>query len=106
MTDKYTYRVIWSDDDQEHVGLVAEFPSLSFFAANPGEALGGIMNLVAHALADMYKEGETPPVPLSLQKYTGNILVRVPPELHRTLAIEAAEQGVSMNRLISKRLAK
>lgn len=25
----YTYRVIWSEEDQEFIGLCAEFPSLS-----------------------------------------------------------------------------
>ncbi len=33
-------------------------------------------------------------------------MVRVPPEVHRSLAIRAAEQGVSMNRLVSARLAR
>jgi hypothetical protein len=27
--DRYTYRVTWSEDDNEYVGLCAEFPSLS-----------------------------------------------------------------------------
>jgi len=24
--DRYTYRVTWSEEDEEHVGLCAEFP--------------------------------------------------------------------------------
>ncbi|NMD47819.1 MAG: toxin-antitoxin system HicB family antitoxin, partial [Propionibacterium sp.] len=35
---------------------------------------------------------------------SGKFMVRLPPELHRQLAIEAAEQHVSLNRLISGRL--
>jgi len=31
--------------------------------------------------------------------------VRIPPELHRQLAIQAAEQGVSLNRPASAKLA-
>jgi hypothetical protein len=27
--DRYTYRVTWSEDDKEYVGLCAEFPRLS-----------------------------------------------------------------------------
>jgi hypothetical protein len=27
--DRYTYRVTWSDEDKEYIGLCAEFPSLS-----------------------------------------------------------------------------
>ena len=30
----YTYRVEWSEDDQEFVGTVAEFPSLSYLGPN------------------------------------------------------------------------
>lgn len=104
--EKYTYRVSWSEEDQEYVGLVAEFPSLSWLAAKQGEALNGITKLVADVIKDMIASKETPPEPLSLQTFSGKLLVRVPPEQHRELAIEAAEQGISMNRLISKKLAR
>lgn len=104
--EKYTYRVMWSEEDQEHVGLVAEFPSLSWLASSQGQALNGITKLVAEVLGEMVRSKETPPEPLSLAKFNGKLLVRVPPEQHRELAIEAAEQGVSMNRLISKKLAR
>ena len=40
--DHYTYRVTWSQEDGEHVGLCAEFPSLSWLAAKPETALAGI----------------------------------------------------------------
>ena len=38
--DRYTYRVTWSEEDEEYVGLCAEFSSLSWLAATPEEALG------------------------------------------------------------------
>ena len=104
--EKYTYRVIWSEQDREHVGLVAEFPSLSWLAPTAGEALGGITRLVAEVVEDMAKNKEPPPEPLSLQQFSGKILVRVPRDQHRELAMEAAEQGVSMNRLISQKLSR
>ena len=104
--DKYTYRVIWSEEDREHVGLCAEFPSLSHLAPSVSEALNGIVALVADIVADMRASGEPPPPPLSLQEFKGKIAVRVPPQLHRELATEAAEQGVSLNRLISQKLAR
>ena len=105
-TEKYTYRVIWSEEDHEHVGLVAEFPSLSWLAPTAGEALRGITKLVQDVFEDMVKRKETPPEPLSLQEFSGKILVRVPREQHRELAMEAAEQGISMNRLISRKLTR
>lgn len=60
---KYTYRVAWSEEDQDHVGLVAEFPSLSWHAPTPEEALEGITELVAEVLADMAQSNEDPPMP-------------------------------------------
>jgi hypothetical protein len=42
----YTYRVTWSAEDNEHVGLCAEFPSLSWLAPTPDKALSGIRRVV------------------------------------------------------------
>ena len=104
--EKYTYRVIWSDEDQEHVGLCTEFPMLSHLAQTIPEALNGIVALVDDAIKEMVKAKETPPTPLSLAQFKGKLAVRVPPERHRELMMEAAEAGVSLNRLISDKLAR
>ena len=104
MLDHYTYRVTWSAEDQEHVGLCAEFPSLSCLAASPTEALADIRALVREVLEDMAIGGEQAPAPFADRKYSGRFGVRVPPEVHRSLAIAAAEQGVSLNRLVNARL--
>ena len=105
MADHYTYRITWSAEDGEHLGLCAEFPSLSWLAPTPGEALSGIRELVNSVLADMQANGESPPEPLAKRTYSGRFVVRVPPETHRALALQAAEEGVSLNRLVSARLA-
>ncbi len=107
MTDKinlYTYRVTWSEDDQEHVGLCTEFPSLSWLEETPEEALVGIRNLVRECIEDMHTGNEDIPVPISTKKYSGKFMVRITPDAHRMLAIQAAEHGVSLNRLISSKL--
>lgn len=102
--DLYTYRVTWSDDDQEFVGLCAEFPSLSWLEATPEKALKGIRSVVSSALKDMRNSNEDIPEPISIKNYSGKFMVRVPPETHRYLSIQAAESGVSLNRLISSKL--
>ena len=51
-TDHYTYRVTWSAEDAEHVGLCTEFPALSWLAATPEEALSGIRTLVKEVVVD------------------------------------------------------
>ena len=105
MADHYTYRIAWSGEDGEYVGACAEFPSLSHLAADHDAALRGIRELVAAVVADMAGNGEPIPTPLSERRYSGRFQTRVPPVLHRALAIEAAEAGVSLNRLVSLRLA-
>ena len=105
MNDHYTYRITWSVDDGEFVGLCAEFPSLSWLAPTPDEAFTGIRDLVADIISDMLSTNEKLPEPLADRTYSGRFMVRVPPETHRTLTIRAAEQGVSLNRLVSARLS-
>ncbi len=105
-TDKYTYRVLWSDEDEEFVGHCAEVPSLSWLAPSREEALEGIVKVVQQAVKDMANEGEAVPAPLTDRKYSGVFKVRVPAIVHRSLVIEAAEAGVSLNRLVSAKLAR
>ena len=59
----YTYRVIWSSEDQEFVGLCAEFPSLSYLDENRSAALEGIVNLVKDIVTDLKVNGEIIPEP-------------------------------------------
>ena len=57
--DKYTYRVTWSQDDAEYVGLCAEFPSLSWLARSSEAAFRGIRKIVSEVTADMVDNGES-----------------------------------------------
>lgn len=104
--DKYSYRVSWSEEDRQHVGLCVEFPALSWLANTPEAALRGIRKVVAEVVSDLVAQGEAVPEPLSAKAYSGKFVVRVPPDLHRQLALEAALQGVSLNRLASAKLGR
>jgi predicted HicB family RNase H-like nuclease len=104
--DRYTYRVTWSEEDEEYVGLCVEYPSLSWLAPTPQEALEGIRQVVADVAADMDANEERVPEPLALRRYSGKFTVRIPPDLHRRLALEAAESGISLNRLASAKLSQ
>ena len=104
--DRYTYRVSWSAEDEEYVGLCVEFPSLSWLASSPQAALNGIRKVVAKVVEDLRANGETIPAPLASRRFSGKFMVRVPPEVHRHLAVEAAEAGVSLNRLVGAKLSR
>ena len=99
--DIYTYRVTWSSEDGEYVGLCAEFPSLSWLADSQEEALRGIRSVVADVVQDMRTNGEDVPEPLAVKSYSGKFTVRVPSDVHRSISIKAAEANVSLNRFVS-----
>jgi len=104
--DRYTYRVTWSEDDNEYVGLCAEFPSISWLSITPEAALKGIRRIVAETIADMESNDEIVPEPIACRQYSGKFMVRVPPDVHRNLAIRAAESGISLNRVVSSKLSQ
>jgi len=104
--DKYTYRITWSEDDNEYIGLCAEFSSLSWLADTPEKALKGIRNLVAEVISDMSRNNESIPEPIACKQFSGKFMVRVPPDVHRKLAIQAAESRVSLNRIASSKLSQ
>jgi predicted HicB family RNase H-like nuclease len=104
--DRYTYRVTWSEEDQEYVGLCIEFPSLSWLDHDPESALAGIRKVVAGVVKDMKANKEAAPEPISSKRFSGKFMVRIPPELHRKLVLEAQEEGISLNRLASDKLSR
>jgi HicB family len=87
----YSYRVNWSLEDQEFLGLCAEFPSLSFLDQDQSTALIGITDLVKGVVAEMEDSGEKVPVPISEKNFSGNLQVRVPSDLHSELALRKLE---------------
>ncbi len=105
INDKYTYRITWSEEDAQYVGLCAEFPSLSWLANTPEASLKGIRKLVSEIIADMMRNSEHIPEPIAAKKYSGKFMVRVPAHVHQQLAMQAAEAGVSLNRLASAKLS-
>lgn len=104
--DYYTYRVTWSVEDDEYVGLCSEFPSLSWLATDQNSALSGIRQVVSDVVVDMESNGEEIPEPIATKKYSGRFMVRIPPELHKELALQALESGISLNRLASDKLSR
>ncbi len=81
--DHYTYRVTWSEDDNEYVGLCIESPSLSWLSETPEAALSGIRKVDAEVVLDMEQTDEKVPQPLANKNYSGKFMVRVPPEIQR-----------------------
>lgn len=103
--DQFSYRVFWSPEDSEYVGVCAELSGLSWLAKTPEEALRGIRRAAHESVKILEADGDPVPEPIAARDYSGVFKVRVPPELHRRLVLEATEQKVSLNRLVSAKLA-
>ncbi len=104
--EDYAYAVMWSEADQAYIGRVLEFPSLAAHGPSPVVALQEMTNVVRYVLEDLAESGEEIPPPLSKRPFSGILRLRMPEELHRALAIEAAQQHVSLNQWINLKLAR
>ena len=100
MSDRSTYRVEWSAEDDAYLGRCLEFPSLGVHGASAQETLSEIESVVADSVQWMLEDGETPPESLGSATFKGNILFRTTPETHRELTTRAQEAGVSLNQYL------
>ena len=63
--DRYTYRVFWSEDDQEWVGVCEEFgPPLSWLDPDRQAAERGIRMIVRESIEVLEEYGDPVPEPL------------------------------------------
>jgi predicted HicB family RNase H-like nuclease len=96
---------MWSEEDQAYIGRVAEFASLAAHGASPEAALKEITEVVRFVLEDLADSGEDMPPPLSKHPFSGRLHLRMSAHLHRHLALEAAQQHVSLNQWINHKLS-
>ena len=82
---------------------ISEF---SWLDKTPEAAFKGIRRVVEGIVEDMKRSGEEIPQPIASKRYSGKFMVRVPPEVHRNLAIQASESGVSLNRIVGAKLSR
>lgn len=101
----YSYRVTWSTEDDEFVATCLELPSLSWLAPTQIEALQGLEGVVSDVVSDLTEQGETIPAPFSERTYSGTFNVRIGEGLHRDLVVHAAQDGLSLNQYVVKKLA-
>ncbi len=103
--DKYVFRVEWSEEDRLHIGRCIEFPSLSAHGKTPESALKEIRSVTEKSIKWMIENKESIPEPLCTKVFKGNLTLRIPPAVHRKLAIKSAEEGVSINQYILSKIA-
>ena len=102
--EQYLYSVGWSEGDDAFIARVAEFPSLAAHGDTQEKALREIKDVVKFVLSDLKENKEPVPEPLGKRSFSGRLVLRMPEYLHRKLALEASQQGVSLNHLLNLKL--
>lgn len=101
----YTYRALWDVGRGEYVAQCLEFPREEERGATAHEAIKAMEQAIEVQLNELEEFGLEPPESLSEHRYSGTFVVRTSTMLHRRMAIEAAEERVSMNQWIVSKLS-
>ncbi len=102
--EQYFYSVGWSEKDDAFVARVAEFPSLATHGETLEDAMREIKSVVEFVLNDLKESNEPIPEPFGKRSFSGRLVLRMPEYMHRQLALEAMQQGVSLNQLLNLKL--
>jgi predicted RNase H-like HicB family nuclease len=95
--DKYSFNIIWSDEDENYIATVPEFNGLSAHGDTPEEAIEEA-NVALEGFLEVFKEdGCEVPEPHTFSKFSGQTRIRLPKSLHANLAMQADREGVSLN---------
>jgi HicB family len=101
---EYTYRAMWSPSELSFIGTCLEFPGLRGRGQTAAEAIAAVEQLVNEDVSAAVGTGWTPPDSLTDREYSGRFVLRISPELHAHLAVEAAERRVSLNQWVVQKL--
>lgn len=93
----YSFRVVWSDEDDAFVAVCPEFPGVSAVGDSAEQALAEAKVALELMIETLEEEGVALPEPATLSDYSGQFRLRVPRTLHALLAERAADEGVSLN---------
>lgn len=102
--DGYTVNLML-DEDAQYLAHFIEMPSVSAFGETPEQALHELENAWRLMKEDYVSNNEAIPVSPSKKQYSGTFNIRVGKRIHKELAIEASALGISLNALISQKLA-
>ncbi len=103
---KYKMEIFYSPEDKAFLVNVPELPGCKTHGATPEEAVRMGIEAIELYLEQLESEGKLAPVPMAERNFSGKILLRTSPVLHRELAFEAEVEHKSLNELIEQKLQK
>ena len=103
---KYKVDIQWDDRDHIYIARVPELPGCVTDGKTIEIAAAHAQEAIAAYLASLDARGKPLPKPFSEKPFSGKIPLRIDPVLHRDLAYEAEQEGISLNRFIEKKLKR
>ena len=103
-SEKYEVVIRWNEEDQCYIAHAPELGNCAVRGKNRQEALLLAQDAVERHLQALESNGLPIPIPLSEKKFSGKILIRVDPRIHRDVAMKASIEGVSINQFIERKL--
>ncbi len=97
MESKYSAHIYWDSNDGDFIARCTEFPHLSGLGKTKKEALKSLEDAIEMAVEMLKEDGAVVPPSMNCPEYSGNIRLRMPKSLHRTLSEKAETEGVSLN---------
>lgn len=105
---KYKYKIdlTWDPDDKIYVAQVPELDGCMSHGKTEVMALKNVQKAMEGWIKTAKALKMKIPEPITQRKFSGSFNVRISKEVHRILALKAAEGQVSLNHIISQILAR
>ena len=104
----YNFIIQHIDDESGsyYYGRVLELDGCQSTGNTFQEAYNDLQEAMEGYIESKLENGFDVPFPRVMEDFSGKFVVRIPKSLHQRLAIEAAEEGVSLNQYTLYKLAK
>lgn len=95
---------LFKDEDGDWLTHFEELPNVSAFGNSPEKALKELKEAWEITKESYLSHNENIPLAPTKKAYSGQFNVRIDKRIHRALAIEAAQAGISLNALVAQKL--
>lgn len=103
--NKYSFNILWSEEDGGYVATCPAFPGLSALGETEEEALAEAKVALGLFIKTCKEKGIPLPEPEVAQEYSGQFRVRLSKQDHQRAVQMAARQHISLNHLVANAVA-
>jgi predicted HicB family RNase H-like nuclease len=101
----YTITLIEDSEAKAWTAQVLELPGAIGEGDTPDQAVADVKDALYAIIALLLEQGAAIPEPFATRDFSGQLSLRLPPELHHRATVLAATEGVSLNRWLSAAVA-